>query len=91
LNFVTPKASKAMGFKGNGQLSAALHIAGVAKNQGLPLDAAALRTDESGRLQWLSKSAVQAVQIMKPCRLITALKEFWPKKAVAPLAPVEAV
>lgn len=51
----------AKGFKGKGQLSVALHITRVAKNQGLPLDAATLRTGKSGQVQGLSKSAVQAV------------------------------
>jgi len=51
----------AKGFKGKGQLSVALHITRVAKTQGLPLDAATLRTGKSGQVQGLSKSAVQAV------------------------------
>lgn len=51
----------AKGFKGKGQLSVALHITRTAKNQGLPLDAATLRTEKSGQVQGLSKSAVQAV------------------------------
>jgi hypothetical protein len=51
----------AKGFKGKGQLAVALHITRVAKNQGLPLDAATLRTEKSGQVQGLSKSAVQAV------------------------------
>lgn len=51
----------AKGFKGKGQLSVALHITRVAKNQGLPLDAATLRTEKSGQVQGLSKSAVQTI------------------------------
>ena len=51
----------AKGFKGKGQLSVALHITRVAKNQGLPLDSATLRTGKSGQVQGLSKSAIQAI------------------------------
>jgi hypothetical protein len=51
------------GFKGKGQLSVALHVTRMAKDQGLPLKAEKLRTGKSGQVQGLSKSSVQAVLI----------------------------
>lgn len=49
------------GFKGKGQLSVALVITRTAITQGLPLDSSLLRTEKSGQVKGLSKSAVQAV------------------------------
>jgi hypothetical protein len=70
--FLDALAAKQRKFLQKGGLCVGLVVTRIAQNEGLPLNAANLRTDEGGQVRGLGKAAVQAI-----------LEEFGIKKTLA--------